>query len=214
MKKFQNKYRIDSIRIKTWNYAWNAAYFITICTRNRNPFFGKFVDGQMAMSIPGKIAYACWAEIPEQFDFIELDEFVLMPNHVHGIIIINHEKTERRDAINRVSTAKNDGQMATNRADKTGGITGENNPMLQKNLSRVIRWFKGRVTYESRKIFPDFAWQARFYDHIVRDDTELNRIRLYIRQNPQKWLFDRQNPDFSPRVGESNAPYAQEPWVV
>jgi REP element-mobilizing transposase RayT len=168
----------------------------------------------MAMSIPGKIAYACWAEIPEQFDFIELDEFVLMPNHVHGIIIINHEKTERRDAINRVSTAKNDGQMATNRADKTGGITGENNPMLQKNLSRVIRWFKGRVTYESRKIFPDFAWQARFYDHIVRDDTELNRIRLYIRQNPQKWLFDRQNPDFSPRVGESNAPYAQEPWVV
>ncbi len=90
--KFKNKYRIASTRLQTWDYGWNGAYFITICTQNRECFFGDIVDGNMRLSETGKIAHKFWIEIPDHFSFVKLGEFVVMPNHVHGIVIIinNH----------------------------------------------------------------------------------------------------------------------------
>ena len=87
--KFQNKYRIPSSRLQTWDYGTNGAYFITICTQNREHFFGVVQNGTMQLSETGKIAEQLWIEIPNQFPFIELGNFVVMPNHVHGILIIN-----------------------------------------------------------------------------------------------------------------------------
>ena len=87
--KFQNKYRISSTRLKKWDYGWNAPYFVTICTKNMEHYFGKIVDGEMRLSDIGGIAQQCWCEIPDHFPFVILDAFVIMPNHVHGIIIIN-----------------------------------------------------------------------------------------------------------------------------
>ncbi len=89
MKKYQNKYRTSSTRLQTWDYGNNGAYFITICTNNREPYFGEIVGGVMQLSKIGKIGEQNWLEIPNHFAFIELGNFVVMPNHVHGILIID-----------------------------------------------------------------------------------------------------------------------------
>jgi len=168
-KKFLNKYRIPSARLQTWDYGNEGAYYITICTNGRKQYFGEITHGAMILNGKGKMAERFWKEIPEHFPFIELDNFVIMPNHVQGILIINRE--DRRYAINRVS----------------GGVTGNKNPMFHRNISRIIRWYKGRCSFEIKKICPVFAWQPRFYDHIIRDAADRERIRNYITYNPANW---------------------------
>ena len=107
-----------------------------------------------------------------------------MPNHIHGIVIIN-KTTEHRDAINRVSTS------SIIKPISPGGKTGYKNPMLHDNLSRIIRWYKGRMTFECRKIEPGFLWQSRFYEHIIRNHGSYQRIAEYIRNNPANWQADK-----------------------
>jgi REP element-mobilizing transposase RayT len=187
MDKFNGRYRIHTTRLQNWDYGWNAPYFITICTLNREHFFGEISNATMHMSQTGKLAQQYWYEIPEKFPFVKLDVFVVMPNHIHGIVTIDKTGCDGgkgcRDAINRVSTA-----ATTN---TPGGITGNKNPMLHDNLSRVIRWYKGRVSFECRKYNPMFAWQSRFYDHIIRNDKSFQRISEYIRNNPKFWREDK-----------------------
>ena len=189
---YRNKYRIPSARAPWWDYGWNGAYFITIYTRNRDHFFGEIADGIMQLSSVGALAHQHWHEIPDRFPYAQLDAWVVMPNHVHGILVIDKSDDShprpRRDAINRVSTRTG---MGTGDMGKTGGITSHHNPMLHDNVSRIIRWYKGRTTFESRKINPDFGWQTRFYDHIIRDDTSWRNIRTYIANNPAHWKEDR-----------------------
>ncbi len=124
----------------------------------------------------------------KKFPFVKLDEFVVMPNHIHGIVVINKteywDETDCRDATNRVSTADHTADPTighNNNPTTPGGITGHKNPMLHDNLSRIIRWYKGRVTYECRKQVQSFAWQSRFYNHIIRNDAVWKRIAEYIR---------------------------------
>lgn len=176
--RFRNRYRITTTRLPNWNYGWNAAYFITICTADRKPYFGSIPMAQkeMQLSVTGQIVFDLWQLIPENFPSAKLDEFVIMPDHIHGIIIIDKNNGNRRCAINR----------ASNNMD-IGGVTGNKNPMLHDNLSRIIRWFKGRSTSECRKINEHFGWQPRFYDHIIRDRESHERIRNYIRNNPLNW---------------------------
>ena len=130
----------------------------------------------MKFSESGKLAYKYWKEIPNHFPFSRLDEFVIMPNHVHGIIVIDNHG----DAINRVSTISG-----------CGGITGIRNPMFYQSISKIIRWYKGRCTFEINKnIGKIFQWQPRYYDHIIRDNNEMCRIQTYIQNNPDKWTED------------------------
>jgi putative transposase len=188
---YKNKYRIESARLKGWDYLSPGAYFVTICTKNRECYFGEIVDGEMILSDCGKIAQINWQNVPDHFDNIALDEFVVMPNHIHGIL-------DRRDAINRVSTNdtntndtnKNSGIARNSGHIKNGGVTGHHNPMIHKNISRIIRWYKGHTSFEIRKFNPDFAWQSRFHDHIIRDKNELKRIRQYIMDNTAHWKND------------------------
>jgi len=184
--KYQNKYRIESTRLRNWDYGSNGAYFITICTKDREHYFGKIEDKQMKLSEIGKLAHQFWEEIPNHFPYVELGNFVVMPNHTHGILIINKNGINCgdtinngfcRDAINRVPT-------------KTGGITGNHNPMFHENISRIIRWYKGRCSFEIRKIHIGFEWQSRFHDHIIRNDISFNRIQNYIESNPENWRED------------------------
>jgi REP element-mobilizing transposase RayT len=172
------------------------------------------------LSEPGEIAARHWQEIPERFPYARLGEWVVMPNHVHGIVIIDHpdgdsadppgtdaiyrvSPDDSTDAIYRVSpvppVSPDDGRDAMNRVSTTdgdrGGITGHHNPMLHDNLSRVMRWYKGRCTFEIRKTTPDFDWLERFNDHIIRDQAAYDRIEAYIVQNPQRWGEDRYHPD-------------------
>ena len=174
---FKNKYRIESLRLPDFDYSQTGYYFITICTNKRQMFFGDIINDKMRPTKIGKIVKNFWFEIPNKFQFAEIDEFILMPNHIHGIIFLN-----------RIPSAKSN--INTN---KKGGFVGEKNPMLNENLSRIIRWFKGRVTFEARKIEPDFAWQTRFYDRIIRTEKELFNLRNYVRNNHLKWDKDELN---------------------
>ena len=208
MDKFQNKYRIPSARLQNWDYGWNGAYFLTICTKNREHFFGEIFNGQMEYSEIGKMVNKYLMEIPQRFEYAKLDEFILMPNHVHAIIVINKIDDGRvgggggdgsRDAINRVSTGTPTGTPTETPSDenttlpiqKRGGITSDKNPMLHNNVSRIMNWFTGRVTYESRKFDKNYGWQSRFYDHLIRNDSEHQRIKNYIINNPKNWGDDK-----------------------
>ena len=227
MKKFAGKYRIQTARAPWWDYSGDGSYFVTICTAHRACYFGDVVNGRMKCSETGEIANNIWNEIPRQFPYAELGVFQVMPNHVHGIIVINGNSG--RDAINRVSTpriAETDASIAetdapiaetnapiaettasitetdasiaettASNADETpGGITGNNNPMLNDNLSRILRWYKGRVTFECHQTDAKFGWQERFYDIIIRDTASYHRISEYIINNPAKWDTDKFNP--------------------
>jgi putative transposase len=97
--KFNNKYRIESARLKNWDYGWNANYFVTICTYKRIHYFGKIHDHIVELSEIGKIAHKFWIEIPNHFPFVELGEFVIMPNHVHGIITINKQHNNDETSV-------------------------------------------------------------------------------------------------------------------
>ncbi len=172
--KFQNKYRIPSARLQNWDYGWNAPYFVTICTQNRECYFGDIVDGTMQLSEIGHMAEKYWYEIPEHFPYVELGVFVVMPNHVHGIIIIDKPDDGRDNPTPK----------------KPGGITGDKNPMLHENVSRIVRWYKGRTSFECRKFHADFTWQTRFHDHIIRNNESFEKIQSYIIENPLKWKDD------------------------
>ncbi len=204
MERFNNKYRIPSARLQNWNYGWNASYFITICTKNRICYFGKIIDGEMLLNDLGYKASEFWSEISQHFPDAVLDEFVVMPNHIHGIITIDKSDDGRypdemhndrniggfvdfrRDAINRVSTELQI-NIEIGSDNPKGGITGKNNPMFYKNISRIIRWYKGRTSFEIHKTLAAFNWQPRFHDHIIRDEVSYQKIREYIQNNPINW---------------------------
>ena len=135
-------------------------------------------------------------EIPQHFPFIELGNFVVMPNHVHGILIIDKngesgigESVDGESVETRLIASV----PPTNPLPppQIGGVTGENNPMIQDNISRIIRWYKGRCSFEMRKIRADFGWQPRFHDHIIRNAPEWERIQTYIEKNPMNWKEDK-----------------------
>jgi len=197
MKKYKNKYRIESIRAQWWDYGMNGAYFITICTHNREHFFGKIVQGQFVPTEMGEIAHAIWHEIPRLFPYVILGDFVVMPDHIHGILIVNKRKGEVDAEAGAEADADEDADAGETRLiaspplhlhpQKTGGFAGNKNPMLNENISRIVRWYKGRCSFEIRKKNTDFAWQSRFHDHIIRSNAAYQRISNYIINNPRRW---------------------------
>ena len=172
MAKFQNRYRIESTRLKNWDYGSDAIYFVTICTQHREHFFGEIANGKMELNEIGELVQNEWlksAEIRPDMN-LKLGAFVVMPNHFHGIITIGSNKyNTRRDAKPRVST-----------------FGAQSN-----NLASIIRGFKSSVSINTRKIIPSFGWQARFHDHIIRDFDSFHRIEQYIQNNPGKWTKDK-----------------------
>ncbi len=186
MEKYQNKYRIKTNRLQNWDYGWNGAYFVTICTKNREHYFGNIYDDKIKFTNIGKLAEKYWSEIPKHFPFVKSDVFVVMPNHIHEIIIdkIDDKYNGRRN----VETPK----LGVSTEDvKTKSIIGRKNPKWKPNiLGTIINQYKRICTINARKINPDFAWQPRFYDHIIRNEESFNNISKYIINNPQNWNND------------------------
>ena len=185
---FKNKYRVSSARLQHWDYGSNAAYFITICIKNREQLFGQIVDGKMQLNELGILANRYWQEIPQHFNFVALGNFVIMPNHFHGIIIINKNETiieplnvETRQCL--VSTNE------TNEPNKTFGQMRFQN-QGKNTLSSIIGSYKSVVTKNARKINNEFNWQSRFHDHIIRDAKSFDNIQNYIETNPLNWEKD------------------------
>ena len=174
---YQNKYRISSARLQSWDYASEGLYFVTICTQNREYFFGEVINGEMQQSEIGQVANEEWFKTPGlRPDMnLELGEFVVMPNHIHGIIII------RENQYN--SDTNNPDRVSTTPKNQFGP--------QRKNLASIIRGYKSAVTIYARKNQIDFAWQPRFYEHIIRSPDDYDRISKYIAHNPQKWQDDK-----------------------
>ncbi|PSF31344.1 transposase [Aphanothece hegewaldii CCALA 016] len=178
---YKGKYRIESTRLKNYDYAANGWYFVTICTGNHLCYFGDIVQGKMQLSALGQIAQQFWVEIPEHFNNTFIDAYVIMPNHVHGIVVIDHPVETRHGASLQSSQNHND-------------QSNQFSPLKKGSLSIIINAYKSSVTRWCRKNGYDyFAWQPRFYDHIIRDNDSLERIRDYIHNNPVKWEEDKDN---------------------
>ncbi len=178
---YKNKYRIETTRLKGWDYSSPGYYFVTICTRKKECVLGEVIDGKVCLTEIGEIARQCWLNIPGHFTNVEPDEFIIMPNHVHGIIIIarnvetQHLASPGKRGVSREFKSNEFGPQST-------------------NLGSIIRGFKIGVKKYANARNLAFAWQARFYDHIIRDEMELQRIRQYIRNNPGKWEEDEYYP--------------------
>ncbi|MEW6194544.1 MAG: transposase [Bacteroidota bacterium] len=169
MTKYQNTFRIESARLKERDYSNPWWYYVTINTKNHAKYFGNVINEKMILDKLGNIADQSWKDIPTHFKNIELDYYVIMPNHIHGILILNECC---RDAACNVSTS-----------NRYSEISPQSN-----SLSVVIRSFKSAVTKRIHEIgYNSFVWQSRFYDHIIRNEKELFNIRKYIVQNPLKW---------------------------
>ena len=185
--KFKNKYRILSARLQSWDYGNNGSYFITICTKNREHLFGEILNEEMHLNEIGNIADKYWKEIPIHFPFIELGNYVVMPNHVHGILIIDKnriDQTSCRDKACLVSTT------TTHESNKTNGQMRCQN-QGKKTISSVTGSFKSVVTKNANLKNSDFAWQPRFHDHLIRDAESFERIQIYIKNNPKNWKEDK-----------------------
>jgi len=183
MKETDKKYRDESIRLKNWDYSSPGAYFITICTKKREEYLGHIFDGKMILSHSGKIAHTIWHEIPKHFQNATLDAFVVMPDHIHGIIIINVICRDVASVCRDVAC-----NVPTNNVNTNANA----NPMSiispkPGSLSTIIRSYKSAVTRICNNKSLPFAWQARFYDHIIRNNISMERIRQYIQNNPVRW---------------------------
>lgn len=180
MKKKSTRSCLESFRHPNWDYSLSAAYFVTINTALMAHYFGRIDDGTMRLSPVGEIVGYLWKQIPAQFAFTKLGAYVIMPNHIHGIIQIETEQDSKLQEYLIPSLSKPT-------PGKGGGATGVHNPMLHQSLARVIRWFKGRTTYEIRKAGFTFVWHSRYYDKIILNAEMYDNVSDYIERNPLDW---------------------------
>jgi len=190
--KYQNKYRVPSARHQHWDYRWASSYFITICTHQQNHYFGKIIDKKMELSKVGIIADLMWNEINYHAENVRLEKFVVMPNHVHGILTllkndeINDTPVETRHAL---SLPKADPNSKRN-PPKTIGESRFQKPG-KNSISTIIGGYKSTVTRHANRLKLNFKWQTRFHDHIIRNEQSFHQISNYIINNPKNWKTDK-----------------------
>lgn len=194
--KFQNKYRIASARLQNWDYTSDGAYFITICTKDRMHFFGEIENKKMTLSNIGVIADLLWYEIKNHVKNIELGKFVVMPNHVHGILILNNGRMVGVDRVDGTDGIVETLHATTLQSPPSQPIPPQPIQMAKispksNSVSTIIRSYKSAVTKHCNRLGFEFAWQARFHDHIIRNAREFKNIQNYITNNPMNWGKDK-----------------------
>ena len=180
-----------SPRLASWDYGTEASYFITICCKNREHFFGEIIKNKMQLTPAGAIASVFWYEIKNHAKNIELGEFVIMPNHIHGILILKGDDNDVGTRQNDdVGTTQNDVgtthalsllQPSSNRFQNQGKNT----------VSSIVGSYKSAVTKYCNLLDLPMGWQSRFHDHIIRNEDSFHRISQYIRNNPANWVEDK-----------------------
>jgi REP element-mobilizing transposase RayT len=164
-----------SIRLRRYDYSQPGSYYVTLCTQGKEHLFGQIVEGEMHRNEWGDHVARCWEWLGQQYPYIDLDEWTVMPNHLHGIIVI---------------TAPTNTRLIVGRG---GSRTA---PTKRKPLGRLVGAFKTVSTDDINQLRGTPArplWQRDFYDHIIRNEDELNKIREYIRTNPLRWASDPDN---------------------
>jgi len=186
-----NQPRRRATRLRGYDYGQTGGYFVTICVQDQKCLLGKIIDGRLQLNEIEKIVVECWNRIPQHFFSAELDICVVMPNHIHGIIILNvvgarlprpptHSQPNRRDEAPSSPLPNRRGEVAS------------------PTLGQVVAYFK----YQSTKSINQYrdmpgtrVWQRNYYDHVIRDDIDLQRIRQYITDNPMQWKLDQLHPN-------------------
>ncbi|MCC7165367.1 MAG: transposase [Anaerolineae bacterium] len=205
MNPFTDRHHRRSIRLKGYDYTQAGAYYITIVTHQRQCFFGEIVNAEMKPSDLGQTALNCWLAISEHHPHADLDEFVIMPNHIHGIIVItdNARRGVPGKGVQLNAPTPPPASDAPGHTTKIPKPRDATNPFSvlsphQKSLGVIVRTYKAAVTTACRAMQRyDFGWQKNYYDHIIRNDRDLNRIREYIFNNPFNWHTDTENPNHS-----------------
>lgn len=175
----KTRFNRRSIRLKGYDYSQAGAYFITIVAQDRMHLFGEVGKGEMQLNAAGRMILAEWEALPQRFPTVEIDAFVVMPNHVHGIVIIT------------------DGPGVVGAGSEPAPTTPATAHTARHGLPEIVRQFK---TFSARRInalrgTPGVSvWQRNYYEHIIRNDEALERIRRYILENPARWMRDREKP--------------------
>lgn len=158
-----------SVRLRQYDYSRPGAYFVTVCTQNRECLFGDVGNGSVRLNEWGNVVRACWLETPRHFPNVQLDAFVVMPNHFHAIVIIH---------------------------DFVGA--GLPRPYKKRTLGQMVAYFKYQSTKRINRLRDSSGiriWQRNYYERVIRNEAELNRVREYIRTNPLNWDKDEENPE-------------------
>ena len=173
--KFDDRFRIASARWAGYDYGQSGMYFVTICTQNRIRYFGEIIlptgnwDSAELYPLPqAQIVRACWLQTPSCFPFVSLDAFVVMPDHIHGLLLF--------DKPNKQTSSLNYQNAFGPQRD---------------NLAAVVRGFKAGVSALAKQDGLAFGWQSRYHDRVVRNDTELKKIQQYIANNPARWKHEQ-----------------------
>lgn len=170
-----------SIRTPAYDYSAPGLYFVTACTHDRRCLFGEIAGEHMVLNECGRIVESCWQAIPEHFPDIELDEFVVMPNHVHAILGI----------VEPVGATH-------------GSPPGTSRGPGHRSLGAIVGTFKTAVTQRINRLRATpgaLVWQRSYYEHVIRNERALDAIRQYIADNPRRWAEDGENPDVVRRRG-------------
>ena len=213
---FKNKYRVESTRLPGWDYASPGYYFVTICTQGKQKWFGKIVDDQMILNDIGKIVQEEWLKTAEIRKYVQLDAFIIMPDHIHGIIILGSGKNwvENRDGgtpvetMRRVVSVNNPTtiddidnrkktqitivesksetmQTIVSKGETMRRVVSTGKTIQANSLGAIVGQFKSQCTKRIHvKGYPNFSWQSRYHDSIIRNERSLVRIRKYIHNNP------------------------------
>ena len=169
MRKARKNYkghRRDTMRELYWDYGAKGIYYITINCKFKFPYFGKCKNGIVCLNQIGQLAYNDWQNLPNHYPYLKLGEFIIMPDHMHGIIINLHPRK-----IEMYSTGRNMSEISP----KKGSIPS------------IIRSFKGGITRKCGDLCWKFKWQSSYYDQIIRDQTHLKNVTKYIQNNPKNW---------------------------
>jgi REP element-mobilizing transposase RayT len=186
MQNQENHHQRKPIRLKEFDYTQPGAYFVTVVSHRRKNIFGEIIDGEMNLDQAGKIVEKTWQNIPMHFPNTSCEIFVVMPNHIHGIIDINNDQiVEARHASPLRS------KNLKSQSVKSDGVK-------PQSLGAIIGSFKSAVTkqlHQTKIINQEKIWQRNYYEHIIRDEQDYQQIVEYILSNPFNWEFDHENPE-------------------
>jgi len=200
---FQDKFRVETTRLKHWDYAQNGYYFVTVCTKNQECIFGEIIEGSMVLSEIGKIVKAEWLKSFEIRQELFCDEYCIMPNHIHAIVIIENDDVD--DAIINKPYNSTSDCVSTSPVETHGRASLQQHALRAlppkyipkrspKSVSSFIAGFKSSATKrinEFRQTPQEPVWQPRFYDRIIHTPQDLDRVRRYIQLNPENGMNEK-----------------------
>jgi putative transposase len=185
-------YQRHSIRLKDYDYSLEGAYFVTICANGYKCLFGEIENGKMCLNRFGSIVNEFWVEIPAHFTNVVIDTFVAMPNHLHAIVTIVND---RRGEVT----------APTQKGAETA-------PLRKHTLGQIIAYFKYQTTKSINKIRltpGNRIWQRNYYEHVIRNENDLNEVRQYVIDNPVQWDMDENNPNQQPICNDERNPQGE-----